>query len=121
MQKEIGSIHVIESDRVTQAQQAGIPVIDVRPAKMFEDGHIPGAESVPLVVPEDGSMIPDDDIVAALASSGVKPGDDVVLYCQTGYHAGLAAETLANEGFSNVELYSGSMNDWTEKNLPVEK
>ena len=45
----------------------------------------------------------------------------MVLYCQTGYHAGLAADALAKEGFENIELYSGSMNDWTAKDLPVEK
>ncbi len=114
-------VEVIDSGRVAEAKKAGSAVIDVRPASMYEEGHIPGALSVPLVVPEDGSMIPDDAILAAVTAAGIAPDDDVVLYCQTGYHAGLAADTLAKEGFENVELYSGSMNDWTAKDLPVEK
>ena len=121
MPKENDAIKTIDSDRVVEAKKAGAPVVDVRPASMYEEGHIPGALSVPLVVPEDGSMIPDDAILAAVTAAGIAPDDDVVLYCQTGYHAGLAADALAKEGFENIELYSGSMNDWTAKDLPVEK
>lgn len=113
------TITVIDSDQLQDAKEASVPLIDVRPASLFEAGHIPGAVNVPLVVPEDGSMIPDDAIVAAVEAAGVAPDDDVVLYCQTGLHAGLAAKTLEKEGFSRIELYSGSMNDWTAKNLPV--
>lgn len=115
------SIKTIESARVVEAAEESVPVIDVRPASMYEAGHVPGALNVPLVVPEDGSMIADDELVAAIEAAGVQPEDDVVLYCQTGLHAGLAADTLAKEGFSDIELYSGSMNDWTTKGLPVER
>lgn len=114
------TVTVIDSARVEEAQAQQVPLVDVRPAFMYEEGHIPGAISVPLVVPKNGSMVPDDEIVAAVEAGGVAPGDDVVLYCQTGLHAGLAADTLADKGFTGVELYSGSMNDWTAKNLPVE-
>lgn len=115
------TVKTIESARVEEAQTENIPLVDVRPASMFEAGHIPGAVNVPLVVPEDGSMVPDDQLVAAVKAAGVQPGDDVVLYCQTGLHAGLAANTLAQNGFTDVELYSGSMNDWTAKGLPTER
>lgn len=114
-------INVIDSDRVVEAGEENIPLIDVRPAFMYEEGHIPGAVNVPLVVPEDGSMIPDDQLVQAIEAAGVEPDADVVLYCQTGQHAGLAANTLAENGFSDIELYSGSMDDWTAKDLPVSK
>lgn len=114
-------VEVVGSETVIEARKTGTPVVDVRPASMYEEGHIPGALSIPLVVPEDGSMIPDDAILSAVTAAGISPDDDVVLYCQTGYHAGLAADTLAKEGFENIELYSGSMNDWTAKDLPVEK
>ncbi len=115
------AIKTIESERVEEAQAENVPLVDVRPASMFDAGHIPGAVNVPLVVPEDGSMVPDDQLVAAVEAAGVQPSDDVVLYCQTGLHAGLAADTLAQNGFTAVELYSGSMNDWTAKGLPTER
>lgn len=113
-------ITVIDSTRVEQARDEDVPLIDVRPAFMYEQGHIPGAVNVPLVNPEDGSMIPDDTLVSAIEAAGVKPNDDVVLYCQTGMHAGLAANTLAQEGFTDIELYSGSMDDWSAQGLPTE-
>ncbi len=113
------SITVIDSSRIEQARDENIPLIDVRPAIMYEQGHIPGALNVPLVNPEDGSMIPDESLIAAIKKAGVKPDDDVVLYCQTGLHAGLAADTLAKEGFTDIELYSGSMNDWSAQGLPT--
>ena len=114
-------IQTIGSRRVQQAQDEQTILVDVRPAFMYEEGHIPGAVNVPLVDPEDGSMVPDGDLVAAVKAAGVQPEDDVVLYCQTGYHAGLAADTLAKEGFSDIELYSGSMHDWSSQHLPIER
>lgn len=114
------TMKVIDSNRVQQAAGEGVPLIDVRPSSMFAEGHVPGAKNVPLVVPEDGSMYPDSEILSAVKAAGVQPEDDVVLYCQTGLHAGLAAETLTHNGYSNVEVYTGSMNDWTEKGLPTE-
>ncbi len=113
-------ITTIDSACVEQDRAHHIPLVDVRPASMYDAGHIPGAKNIPLVVPADGSMISDADMVSAVEAAGIKPDDDVVLYCQTGYHANLAAQTLAKEGFSHIELYSGSMNDWTAKRLPVE-
>lgn len=121
MTTEKEKVTVIDSSRVEQAHDADVSLIDVRPAFMYEQGHIPGAKNVPLVNPEDGSMIPDESLVAAIEAAGVQPDDDVVLYCQTGMHAGLAADTLAQEGYSKLELYSGSMNDWTSKGLPIEQ
>lgn len=116
---ESNSVKMIDSVRVEAAMDENIPLVDVRPAAMYEAGHIPGAINVPLVVPEDGSMIADADLVAAIEGAGIQPDTDVVLYCQTGYHAGLAADTLAREGFSDIELYSGSMNDWSAQGLPT--
>ncbi len=114
-------ITIIQSTRVEEAQQEHVPVIDVRPAAMYEAEHIPGALNIPLVNPADGSMVPDDKLAAAIDAAGVKPQDDVVLYCQTGYHAGLAAQALARQGYTDIELYSGSMEDWTKQDLPVQR
>ena len=114
-------IRTIGSARVAEAAKADVSVIDVRPAAMYEEGHIPGAVNVPLVVPDDGSMFTDEAIVDAIEAAGVEPSDDVVLYCQTGYHAGLAAEKLVGEGFADIELYDGSMDDWSAQQLPIER
>lgn len=36
------TIQTYDTDKLVQeAKQAGVPVIDVRPADMYEEGHIP--------------------------------------------------------------------------------
>lgn len=120
MAESTNPIKTIDSARVVEAMEEERPIIDVRPAAMYDAGHIPGAVNLPLVRPEDGSMVPDEEIVQAMEAQGVGPEDDVVLYCQTGYHAALAAQTLAHEGYEDIELYSGSMEDWNARSMPVE-
>lgn len=52
---------------VAEARKNGTTIIDVRPAAMYAEGHIPGAINIPL---------------ADMATADVKPGSDV--YCMTG-------------------------------------
>lgn len=80
---------------VAKAKQDNIPLIDVRPAEMYKEGHIPGAINIPL---------------AQMATADVKPGS--YLYCVTGYHAGLAKEELAKRkieatDIGGIEKYTG--------------
>ncbi len=80
---------------VAKAKAENIPLIDVRPAEMYKEGHIPGAINIPL---------------AEMDKADVKPGS--YLYCVTGYHAGLAEEELAKRGIKatdigGIEKYTG--------------
>ena len=84
---------------VARAQEKNIPLIDVRPAAMFAQGHIPGAINIPLA-----------DVDKAPIQSGS------YLYCMTGYHAGLAKEALAAHGIAVTDI--GGMDYYTG---PVEK
>lgn len=84
---------------VEQAQRAGTPIVDVRPKEMYDEGHIPGAINIPL---------------ADIETADVKPGS--VLYCMTGYHAGLAQETLNKRGIKATDI--GGMDYY---HGPVEK
>ncbi|WP_294731120.1 rhodanese-like domain-containing protein [uncultured Faecalibaculum sp.] len=82
------TIQTYDTDKLVQeAKQAGVPVIDVRPADMYEEGHIPGAVNIPL-----------DQI----KNADVKPGS--VLYCMTGYHAGMAQEILRRRGIKATDI-----------------
>lgn len=82
---------------VTQAKKDGTPIIDVRPAEMYKEGHIPGAINIPL---------------NHIETADVKNGSD--LYCVTGYHAGIAHEELAKRGIETtviggIENYTGEV------------
>lgn len=85
-------------------------------------GHIPGAGSVPFdtLLTGDMTLKSPDELAAMFAKAGVKPGDTVIGYCHIGIQATaalFAARTLGHP----VMLYDGSFEDWSLRNLPVEK
>jgi rhodanese-related sulfurtransferase len=78
-------------------------IIDVRPPQRFDAGHIEGAINVPL---DDL-----DEIVAAeLLASKDTP---VVVNCQTGRHSAIAAERLAEFGYTNIYDLQGGYSAWS--------
>ena len=50
---------------------------------------------------------------------GAKLEDHIVVYCQSGHRSNIAAETLADLGYTHVYNVVGSMNAWTEAGFPV--
>jgi phage shock protein E len=65
--------------------------IDVRSPEEFEEGHVDGAVNIHF-----------EDIVTGVAGLGLKNDDVIYLYCGSGRRAGLAAEELKANGYSNV-------------------
>jgi thiosulfate/3-mercaptopyruvate sulfurtransferase len=127
---------IVDADFVrAHAAAPGYAVIDARlPAfydgtqvggskeKPHKQGHIVGAHSVPVTTLTDEKMnvAPAASIKAAFDKAGVKPGDKLVVYCHIGQQASaiiFAARTL---GYDAV-LYDGSFEDWSKRDLPVEK
>jgi thiosulfate/3-mercaptopyruvate sulfurtransferase len=85
------------------------------------DGHIPGAKSLPFasVVDAEGKLKSPGELKALFSQAGYKPGDHVIAYCHIGRKAGsiiFAARTLGMD----VTLYDGSIEDWTQRHLPVD-
>jgi thiosulfate/3-mercaptopyruvate sulfurtransferase len=85
-------------------------------------GHLPGAGNVPFdtLLTGDMTLKSADDLTAIFAKAGVKPGDTVIGYCHIGIQATaalFAARTLGHP----VMLYDGSFEDWSLRDLPVEK
>ena len=77
----------------------GAVLLDVRTAKEFAAGHLPGAVNVPL------PMLTNNP--AAVGSSE----QPVVVYCQSGTRSALASVVLRRAGFSQVADL-GSMARW---------
>ena len=46
--------------------------------------------------------------------------DAIVTHCKMGGRATKAANALKEAGFTNVEVYKGSFDDWKANNGPVE-
>ena len=75
-------------------------ILDVRTDEEFIEGHIPGA-----------ILIPDYEITAS--ANTMLPNKDqlILVYCRSGRRSKLAAETLAELGYTNVKEFGGII-DW---------
>jgi rhodanese-related sulfurtransferase len=90
--------------------QKGFILIDVRSPDEHATGFIPGTDL----------NIDFRDIRARHREIGAQLGDHLVVYCQSGHRSNIAAETLADLGYTHVYNVSGSMNAWLAAGFPVE-
>jgi molybdopterin/thiamine biosynthesis adenylyltransferase/rhodanese-related sulfurtransferase len=87
----------------------GSAIVDVRDTEEFGQGHVPGAKHVPRSFLE--SRI-----------EGVVPdrSQHVVLYCASGSRSALAAKTLTDLGYENVESMTGGITLWKDRGYEVD-
>ncbi len=98
------------SQQELQAAEVGeLLLVDVRSAKEFAGGHVPGALN-----------IPHDELGDRLAELGEARDHPVVVYCQSGRRAGMASTTLIEAGFVDVRHLAGDMSGWRAAELPIE-
>ena len=92
-------------------KQKGFILIDVRSPEEHMTGEIPGTDL----------NIDFREIKSRHRELGAQLDDHIVVYCQSGHRSNIAAETLADLGYTHVYNVSGSMNAWTEAGYPVAK
>lgn len=93
---------------VVFAIRAGDPVIDVRTAGEFADGHIAGARNVSVLDPAFRVKVDDID-----------RDETVYVYCASGHRSGRAAQVLEDMGFARV-VNAGGFEALKEAGAPVE-
>ena len=96
-----------------QLSAANPPIlVEALPEKYYRDGHLPGARHLPHTE------------VAQLAA-GVLPDKDaaVVVYCAsaTCQNSHIAAKLLEQRGYTDVSVYAGGKQDWSEAGLAFER
>lgn len=84
------------------AGQAPPLIVDVREQSEWDEGHIPGARHVPR-----GYL---ESRIAGIA----EPGQRVVINCAGGARSLLAAQTLADMGYSDVVSLAGGFSRWKQ-------
>jgi phage shock protein E len=89
--------------------QKGFMLIDVRSPEEHAGGFIPGTDL----------NIDFREIKTRHREIGVPLAEHVVVYCQSGHRSNIAAETLADLGYTHVYNVRGSMNAWVEAGYPV--
>jgi rhodanese-related sulfurtransferase len=81
-------------------------LIDVREYPEFAEGHIDGAELVPL-----GTL--------DKASEGWDRSAPLTLVCRSGRRAEAARQTLAGKGFTSLNVLDGGVQTWTNSGKPL--
>jgi rhodanese-related sulfurtransferase len=108
------SVRLITLAEGEESWHAGAAVfLDARTASAYDQGHVPGARSLPSSVA--GPAFSRD--IRDLTHEGT-----VVVYCEGGdCQSSLhLAERLEAEGFQDVRVMTGGWEEWVKAGLPVE-
>ena len=84
-------------------------MLDVRSGLEFKTGHIKGAIHAPL-----------PNLVKSTAAAVKQKSDPLVIICEHGPRAQVAAMYLKFRGYRSVELLDGHMSRWRGSNRPME-
>jgi hydroxyacylglutathione hydrolase len=94
------------TDAAGMLERGDVTVIDVRAPDEWTAGHLPGARNIPLgQLAERARELPTD-----------KP---VVVHCQGGSRAAIAASVLEMQGVPRVVNLTGGFRAWQQAGLPV--
>lgn len=93
-------------EEVGEWRRRGARVVDVRERDEYEEGHLPGAENVPL-----------GDLTGREGELGKGP---VVLVCASGNRSEKAARILSRDGFGEVATLLGGTFGWARRGRPLE-
>ncbi len=85
-----------------------VQVVDVRGASEYQEGHIKGADNVFV------GTLPDN--LDKVSKEKLK-----LVHCQSGARAAIAASVLLRQGFKNIKVFSGGMQEWNAQGEPIEK
>lgn len=89
----------INGDEMQELTKKGVRLIDVREPSEFQEGHLEGAELVPLGTVSEASKNWDK----------TKP---LIMMCRSGNRSGQAAGFLKSEGFREVYNLAGGIMAW---------
>lgn len=107
--------------------------IDVRTEQEFQNGHVPGALNIPVVIPSPATrqMAPNPQFMGVVEAH-VPKGTKVIVGCQAGGRSQYAADLMVQAGYQDVSNLQGGFGGardpmgrtivpgWVQLNLPVE-
>jgi len=105
-----GSSVVSPQELVGLMNHSRAGVVDIREKEAFEQGHILGAINIRLSDMESKKKL--------LNKYRSKP---IVVVCQNGMSSSKAVQWLKKEGFDEVYILRGGIENWKIENLPVSK
>lgn len=91
-------------------QYPDVVVLDVNTPLEFREGHIPGSENLDYHSP-----------YFAAAIKGMDRDVTYLVVCAAGTRSRMAAEHMAEMGFTDVHDLAGGLRAWARAGLPLEK
>ena len=91
---------------MNRLERGGPRVIDVRGTSEWNGGHLAAADHIYL-----GDLMD--------RASALRKDEPLVVHCQGGTRASIAASLLAREGFTDVTVLSGGADAWRKAGLPL--
>lgn len=85
-------------------------IIDLRPAPMFEQGHIAKSQN-----------FAESALKADLTPLKKQQDNPILVVCDTGMHALRFTHWLTKQGFGQVKAIRGGLQQWRKENLPLVK
>jgi len=113
-QKQIKTIGMEEYRKVVESPGTAL-IVDVREPQEYAAGHVPGAINIPRGVLE-------FQIWKQVGfPSSTELDRPVILQCQSGNRASLAAQSLEELGFTRTTAVVMSLDDWQKAGNPIVK
>lgn len=129
-----GPIGVTARDELKDiAARKSVAVLDVRTVDEYTGksakegeraGHVPAAANLPHrdMLDESGRLRPANELKQMLGGKSLKQDEEVVIYCQSGGRASLAALAAVRAGYTNISNYYMSMGEWLEdETCPIQR
>lgn len=96
---EYMNISAEEAKKIMDSEE-GYIILDVRTREEYDEGHIPGA-----------ILIPNTEIEAKAEEVLTDKNQLILVYCRSGRRSKLAAQALAELGYTNIREFGGII-DW---------
>ena len=101
----------VDTSEMTRLINKGNPfVYDLRSAAEFGAGSVAGAQNIQAT-----NLVQGDALFKATEE------DCIILICKTGTNSSKVAGELKKAGYTNINVLSGGMMNWTQSGMPVVK
>jgi phage shock protein E len=106
---EVDGVREVPAQELLEAPPgSGLLVLDVRNPDEYASGHVLGAMNIPHT-----------EIEARIDELAEYRDREIVIYCERGYRAQIAAGALDEAGFQRLGHLVGDMKSWRNDGLPL--